>query len=946
KYNNLNTVYNMNGSPANYGLGSNDRYYVNGTAASYDLVSSLIRILQVPSLSVSTAIKNAWTNDQYVSSAIVPAKPGSDLYVRLSLTNSGNTDLDNIRLYDILPYDSDPLGSSGNMAFVSVTATRGTPQIYYANASNSLPTYGSHGSSGLDLQAASFWDSWSQANLADQTRAVLLDFGQSLTLEAGQTVQIELHFMIPAGDGLHGLNQFYYSAREADDYSVQINIVSPQHGFSTDVIALRYQANLPQLLVSAGSLANLPSDLVSLFNSDPAVDIGSGEKDALLVPSTVPTLAGYQFVGWNTAADGSGQNWSAGSVIQFTRPGGSVNLYAQWQGNLIYINYDLNDSAADPANPFTPLAGSTQAYFGGLIGQSYSPEGDLVDDEPGDVEKSSRGGEPSGGTGGIELQGGEPGGSGDPSDSTGGIELQGGEPDNGDDDQGASSRAGSSDDQSDDSQGDNSQGAIDPLSLNDANYELSLAQIVSLSISLLDDGNTVFRNPGNPIRSGYIFKGWYESVSLAEAYQPGTAWNFSTSVITNPWGYGSTKTLYAGWEKIAVDPPVTYVVSYYSNGSTLGSVPVDNDNPYVSGSLVTVLGRGTLARDDYRFMGWALSASGSVAYQPGARFTITANTAFYAVWQRVESPPIVVTGYSVTYLPGQHGNFAPQTIRGLLAGAATPAAPQVVAEAGWEFTGWSPERAATVSGNVIYVAQWSINAHTVTFVDWDGTVLKTERVLHGSNATAPAVPVRSGFVFTRWDNDFSSVTSDLTVQAIHYLDNISQEPREADDGTIVPGDSQVPLFGNNDYWALMNLALVVVGIGLALYAVIYKLPVRRRPGDDGLPSQATGGASGASRGAGGAAQGAAQGAVGGNARASREAYQSQTEPIQPAWLVTMVILAIAAAVLFILTEDLRKNIALVDFWTIVHALILLLEVIAMAFALRKTEPIDDSLAKA
>ncbi|MDR0459176.1 MAG: hypothetical protein LBG68_01755, partial [Coriobacteriales bacterium] len=39
KYNNLNTVYNMNGSPANYGLGSNDRYYVNGTAASYDLVS-------------------------------------------------------------------------------------------------------------------------------------------------------------------------------------------------------------------------------------------------------------------------------------------------------------------------------------------------------------------------------------------------------------------------------------------------------------------------------------------------------------------------------------------------------------------------------------------------------------------------------------------------------------------------------------------------------------------------------------------------------------------------------------------------------------------------------------------------------------------------------------------------------------------------------------------
>ena len=61
---------------------------------------------------------------------------------------------------------------------------------------------------------------------------------------------------------------------------------------------------------------------------------------------------------------------------------------------------------------------------------------------------------------------------------------------------------------------------------------------------------------------------------------------------------------------------------------------------------------------------------------------------------------------------------------------------------------------------------------TVTFLDWDGTVLKTELVEEGRAATAPADPSRPGYAFTGWDKDFSSVTENLTVIAQYALLNL------------------------------------------------------------------------------------------------------------------------------------------------------------------------------
>ena len=111
-------------------------------------------------------------------------------------------------------------------------------------------------------------------------------------------------------------------------------------------------------------------------------------------------------------------------------------------------------------------------------------------------------------------------------------------------------------------------------------------------------------------------------------------------------------------------------------------------------------------------------------------------------------------------------------------GAAT--APANPTRTGYTFTGW--DKAFTnVTANLVVTAQYSINTYTVTFKDWNGTVLKTQQVQYGGAATAPANPTRTGYTFTGWDKAFTNVTANLVVTA-QYVQN---EPVS----TPVPSDA-------------------------------------------------------------------------------------------------------------------------------------------------------------
>ena len=65
----------------------------------------------------------------------------------------------------------------------------------------------------------------------------------------------------------------------------------------------------------------------------------------------------------------------------------------------------------------------------------------------------------------------------------------------------------------------------------------------------------------------------------------------------------------------------------------------------------------------------------------------------------------------------------------------------------------------------------SVTAHdpvTVKFVDYDGTVIKEQKVSYGRSAVAPQTPKRKGWVFREWDNGrYFNATSDVTVKALY-----------------------------------------------------------------------------------------------------------------------------------------------------------------------------------
>ena len=93
------------------------------------------------------------------------------------------------------------------------------------------------------------------------------------------------------------------------------------------------------------------------------------------------------------------------------------------------------------------------------------------------------------------------------------------------------------------------------------------------------------------------------------------------------------------------------------------------------------------------------------------------------------------------------------------------------------------------SGKVFYVYPiFTAKENTVRFLDIDGNLLSEQIVPSGSSAVAPTPPKLDHKVFSKWDKDFTNVTSDITVRAVY------------EDTVIVTFDAGEGLvYGNHTY---------------------------------------------------------------------------------------------------------------------------------------------------
>ena len=115
---------------------------------------------------------------------------------------------------------------------------------------------------------------------------------------------------------------------------------------------------------------------------------------------------------------------------------------------------------------------------------------------------------------------------------------------------------------------------------------------------------------------------------------------------------------------------------------------------------------GECRRDGYVFYGW----------NPEPADKVQASAIHTAVWKADVNgngiPDEDEETYTVTYTDGVDGEeiFPDQVFDGLLVGLDVPAFEGTPMRDGYTFTGWSPEAGGTVSGDIVFTAQWKQDA--------------------------------------------------------------------------------------------------------------------------------------------------------------------------------------------------------------------------------------------
>ena len=269
---------------------------------------------------------------------------------------------------------------------------------------------------------------------------------------------------------------------------------------------------------------------------------------------------------------------------------------------------------------------------------------------------------------------------------------------------------------------------------------------------------------GTPTRTGYVFKGWNPEVAA-------TVTGNATYVAT--WGEDKNN------NGIDDNEETKYTVTY-TDGVDGEEVFADQVYGNLLPGVDTPAFKGTPTREGYVFKGW----------NPAVAATVTGNATYVARWGEDKNNNGIAddeeTKYTVRYTDGVDGKevFADQVYGNLLSGVATPAFEGTPTREGYVFKGWNPAVAATVTGNVTYVATWGEDKnnngiddneetkYTVTYTDGvDGEEVFADQVYGNllSGVATPAfegTPTRTGYVFKGWNPEVAAtVTGNATYVA-------------------------------------------------------------------------------------------------------------------------------------------------------------------------------------
>ena len=271
-------------------------------------------------------------------------------------------------------------------------------------------------------------------------------------------------------------------------------------------------------------------------------------------------------------------------------------------------------------------------------------------------------------------------------------------------------------------------------------------------------------------------------------------------------GNGCVEKLELVYNSDGVKPAVSKVVYVKLNESRKYTITWKNDDgtvletdtsvvhgttPEYNGSTPT---KNNDAQYTYTFAGWSpavAAADKDIVYT--ATYGTTTNT-YTVVWKDhdgtvLETDVNVPYGTNPTY---DNGNGLGTTDE--LASALN------TAQYTYAFAGWTPV-VNTVTGSVVYTATYTttLNKYTITFKNYDGTVLQSGLVSFGEipsyEGATPVKPADAQYTYTfnGWDNTVKAVDGEMTYTAIYSnIVNKYTVIWKNENGTVLETDTEVP----------------------------------------------------------------------------------------------------------------------------------------------------------